>query len=404
MSQSIDSPPQNLDSLLKTYQPGHALAREFYDSDALYQHDLTRVWARQWIWVGHASEIPDKGNFFVFDVGRESVIVVRDANLNIRAHLNVCRHRGSRVCTAASGQAQSFTCPYHAWTYALDGSLRGGRFMPDGFSAEDHGLRPVSILEFQGFLFICLADNPPALPEAIKRLAPLTAPFGLKNLKVAHESSYPVPANWKLAMENYLECYHCAPAHLDYSKSHSLKDPDSMNGELLEAMEVRSAESGLPVGEHYWTADESCGLGTDLYYRRYPLYKGYLTGSQDGKSLAPLLGELAGFDGGATDISIGPLNFFLAYSDHVVGYRFIPRKVQETDIQVVWLVREDAEENRDYDVSRLTWLWDVTTQDDERIIRHNQSGVNSQFFEPGPLSTMEWGIQDFYNNYFQMIS
>jgi Rieske 2Fe-2S family protein len=136
-----------------------------------------------------------------------------------------------------------------------------------------------------------------------------------------------------------------------------------------------------------------------MYYWRYPLYPGYLTGSRSGEQLAPLLGSVSLLDGGATDIMIGPLNNFLAYGDHIVGYRFVPVNLQETDIQLVWLVRGDAEEGPDYDRGELTWLWDITSQDDERIIRHNQSGVNSHTFKPGPLSKMEWGIRDFYHGY-----
>ena len=121
------------------------------------------------------------------------------------------------------------------------------------------------------------------------------------------------------------------------------------------------------------------------------------------RRLAPPLGELKAHDGGATDLGIGTLNYFLVYADHVVGYRFVPRALQETDIQIVWYVRGDAEEGRDYDKDALTWLWHVTSLDDERIIRHNQEGVNSYHFEPGPLSEMEWSIPGFYRNYFSMI-
>ena len=115
------------------------------------------------------------------------------------------------------------------------------------------------------------------------------------------------------------------------------------------------------------------------------------------------MGSLTGYDGGATDIQIGALNNFLVYADHVVGYRFIPRGLQETDIEVIWLVRGDAEEPKDYATQDLTWLWHVTSLDDERIIRHNQEGVNSYHFRPGPLADMEWGIRGFYKSYLEMI-
>jgi len=129
-----------------------------------------------------------------------------------------------------------------------------------------------------------------------------------------------------------------------------------------------------------------------------------LSGSRSGAPLAPPLGDLTGFDGGATDLQIGPLNNFLIYADHMVGYRFIPRGLQQTDIQTVWLVHEEAQPGRDYDPDDLTWLWHVTPLDDERIIRHNQQGVNSQFFQPGPLAEMEGSIRGFYESYLTMIA
>ena len=173
---------------------------------------------------------------------------------------------------------------------------------------------------------------------------------------------------------------------------------------LVEPLKARALEVGLSPDELALVGAAAPTPFTSGYYRRYPLYQGYKTGSKSGEALAPLLGSLKGFDGGATDFDIGPLNWFLIYSDHMVGYRFIPRGLQETDIQVVWLVRADAEEGQDYIKEDLTWLWHVTSLDDERIIRHNQSGVNSQYFQPGPLGEMETSIQDFYDFYFAMIS
>jgi Rieske 2Fe-2S family protein len=222
-------------------------------------------------------------------------------------------------------------------------------------------------------------------------------------LKVAHAASYPVPANWKLALENYLECYHCAPAHKEYSRSHSLKDPASMTEELLSTLAENSRQAGIPTTVLSETGLDADNTGCDVHYRRYPLYPGYKTGSRSGEPVAPLLGELKQYDGGATDITIGPLNSFLVYADHVVGYRFVPRTLQETDIQIVWMVRSDAVEGRDYSLEDLTWLWDVTSQDDERIIRYNQEGVNSVAFVPGPLSSMEWGIETFYQGYLSRL-
>ena len=392
----------DLSELLEQHTPGYALPREFYTSQAVFDRDIADVWNRNWIWVGHESQIPEPGDYFLFDYGPESLIVVRDRDGDVRAHLNVCRHRGSRVCVEQAGKARVFVCPYHAWTYELSGDLRAGREMGPDFHPQDWGLKPAKVQIFQGLILVCPGADAPPLDEALAQLAPLTAPFGLENLKVVHTANYPVPANWKLAVENYLECYHCAPAHQEYSRSHTLKSPQQMEA-LLPAMYERAVAAGLPDQVLDLTGEHVLSPGSEVYYRRYPLFEGFKTGSKTGAPLAPLLGSLTGYDGGATDIVLGILNYFLIYSDHVVGYRFVPRTVQETDIQVVWMVRKDAEEGRDYTPEDLTWLWHVTSQDDERIIRHNQSGVNSHFFQPGPLADMEWAINDFYAFYKAMI-
>ncbi len=395
--------PFELDTLMSAHKHGHALPRGFYTSEEIYDHDITRVWSRNWLWAGHTSQVPNPGDYFLFDYGPESIIVTRDRDGEIRAHQNVCRHRGSRICTEAAGSARVFVCPYHAWTFELSGKLRAAQNMGPEFDPSDYGLLPVRASVFQGLIFLCADAETPPLEPSLTQLATLTAPYGLDNLKVAHSASFPVPADWKLAVENYLECYHCGPAHKDYSRSHSLKSPQEMEG-LIGPLKARAESVGLSANELDLIGDNAPTPFTSAYYRRYPLYEGYQTGSKTGDALAPLLGDLKGFDGGTTDFGIGPLNWFLIYSDHMIGYRFIPRGFQETDIQVTWLVRSDAAEGKDYDKDDLTWLWRVTSLDDERIIRHNQSGVNSQYFKPGPLGEMETSIQAFYDFYFAMIS
>ena len=385
--------------LLGDYVDGLSLDRDFYTSKAIYDNDIRHYWNASWIWVGHVCQLPEAGDFFLFEYGPESLIVARDQQGEIGIFVNVCRHRGSRVCLEHRGNRRVFVCPYHAWTYELNGDLRVAREMGEDFDPKAYSLIKAHVRIFEGMIFACTAKRPPNIDAGLEDLAPLVAPFGLGNLQIANTASYPVPANWKLAVENYMECYHCAPSHKDYARSHSIKDPDYMRADLKRAMNARSLAVGLSNEELSISSDRQGESDMDFFYRRYPLFEGYLTGSRSGEALAPLLGDLKGFDCGATDLQLGILNNFLIYSDHVVGYRFVPRSVQETDIQVIWFVRNDAQEGKDYDVKDLMWLWDVTSKDDERIIRLNQQGVNSFHYRPGPLSHMEWGIRAFYNGY-----
>jgi Rieske 2Fe-2S family protein len=206
---------------------------------------------------------------------------------------------------------------------------------------------------------------------------------------VAHRESYPVTANWKLVEENYMECYHCAPAHVEYSRFHLYARPEEANREADARLRERMRSSGLDIPDvDHW--GELALQGQEAVDSlRSALADGAVSGSEDGQALAPLMGEFQSYDGGVTFFDVGLNNHFLAYADHGVIYRFVPQTVDCTHMEVIWLVRGDAAAGVDYDVERLTWLWRVTSEADKRIIELNQQGVNSRWYEPGPYSQME---------------
>ena len=387
--EALATPPAGADAriaaLVAAHQPGRALAQAFYTDADIYRRDIERIFARDWLYACHASELPKAGDWRLFEVAEESVIVVRGEDGGLRALANVCRHRGSRVCDAAKGNARSFVCPYHGWTYGLDGALRAARFTQPEFEAAEHGLLALRIAEFQSLVMLSLGDSPPPLAPAIEALDPRLAPFDLAATKVAAFEHCEVRANWKLAVENYMECYHCGPAHPDYARRHWLAQPRERWNARMQAIDEATSVSGDGVDRYADLAVD----GLQFFYGRTPLRDGILTGSEDGQPLAPLLGQLEGYDGASTDFMLGPTTFALIYADHAVLYSFIPRDVQRTDMTLTWLVRADAREGLDYDPQRLTWLWHVTTADDKRIVDLNQKGVNSRFYRPGPYSAME---------------
>ena len=307
----------------------------------------------------------------------------------MRAFANVCRHRGSLVCLESSGNADRFMCPYHGWVYATDGKLTAARSMADDFDGADLGLKPVSFDLLGGFLLVCFSDEPPGLDGAKAELAEPMALFDFDNLRLVAHKAYDIPANWKLAIENYQECYHCATAHPEYSQRHTLRVDWRRRAHLQEAMLGKMEACGLRR-IHIDRLDTKAPKGEMGYgYSRTAMFEGYVTGSRDGKPLAPLLGELTGYDGGASDFSFGGFSFLLAYSDHVVCYVFTPLDARNCRCDIYWLVRGDAVEGKDYDVDELTWLWDVTTQADKTIIVNNWKGVQSRYYRPGPFSEME---------------
>jgi Rieske 2Fe-2S family protein len=217
----------------------------------------------------------------------------------------------------------------------------------------------------------------------------MTERYGWARAKVARRGRYQVAANWKLALENYHECYHCGPAHPEFSVLHALARP--------RARKLRSVEecAGEALADF-----EAWGPNPDgsevARVMRSDLSDGVLTGSKDGALLAPLMGPA---DGACVFAELGYLSAFLAYADHGVVYRFIPRETLATEMEVMWLVDRDAEAGRDYDVDALAWLWDVTSLADKRIIERNQAGVLSRFYRPGPFSLMEPGARQYVERY-----
>ena len=371
--------------------PGHALPRAYYTDAAIFDLDLERILLRHWFCAGHASSLARTGDYFLVDMGRESAIVCRAADGAIHGLLNVCRHRGSRVCTTRSGTAVGggFTCPYHAWSYGLDGSLRSAREMPAGFKRENYGLKSLPVRVIEGLIFVSFSHQPPALDDATHALIEAAGTYGWAQAKVAHRESFEIRANWKLAIENYMECYHCQPSHPEFTRRHVYARPAAQAAEIERAAHERSVALGIRIADMDGYGLQARAGQESVAVFRSALLDGHATASPDGAALAPLMGKFQQSDGSSTYFDVGPVSDFLAYSDHGVIYRFIPRSVDRTEMEVLWLVRADAVAGRDYEVSRLIWLWQVTSIEDKQIIERNQEGVNSRYYEPGPYSLQE---------------
>lgn len=380
---------RSVDELIASHKPGYALDQRFYTDPEIYDLEIDRVVTRNWILAGHQSELPEPGDFKVLNVANESAIIVRGSDGELKAFANVCRHRGSLVCLESAGNTTKFVCPYHSWMYDIDGKLSAARSMVGEFDKSDYSLNKVSLEVIHGLVLICFSDSPPGVESARRELAEPMAMFDFENLKVAAHKSYDIGANWKLAIENYQECYHCATAHPEYALMHTLMVDYRKRGPLQEDMlskmeacgiqkiEIDKIDLNAPPGE--------MGYG----YSRSAMFEGYLSGSKGGKPVAPLLGKISDYDGGGSDFVFGAFSFLLVYSDHAVAYVFTPTDRRNCRCDIYWMVRSDAREGRDYDVDELTWLWDITTHADKKIIVDNWKGVQSRYYKPGPFSNME---------------
>ena len=385
----ITDPSNPIDALIARQPSGRALAQAFYTDPSVYQRDLDRVMRRHWMIAGHVGSIPNEGDYFQVQYDRDSIIISRGMDGKVRALANSCRHRGAQVCTEQTGNSRSFTCPYHGWAYGLDGALLAARQMPADFDKSKHGLAEIPCEVIQGLIMISLNKHPLKLDSLKKLVNDALEPYGLSNAKVAAQISFPINANWKLAVENYVECYHCAPAHPEYSMTHALEQPLETLGELVNEMETKAKSMGINTATTTeWRTSDTGEEGA--YLLRYPMKKGMCTASKDGSQIAPFMGKFTDSDGGVSALHIGGLNFIAAYVDHVVLYRFIPLSHSTCELEVVWMVDKDAVEGKDYDKEQLTWLWIVTSEADKRIIEWNSAGVNSSYYVPGPIAPMEY--------------
>ena len=391
---------RSIGELIAHRRPGHALEQGFYTRQDVFARDMDLLLSG-WICVGHESEVPEAGDYLLAELERESAIVVRGDDGVLRALANVCRHRGSRVCVEARGSVALLTCPYHAWSYQLDGRLRAAREMPEGFDPAAHGLKPLPLQIIGGLIFVSFASEPPSLGVAAPALAAMTDHYGWADARVAHRQSYAVAANWKLVMENYHECYHCAPAHPEFSGLHALARPGARRVRTHDQSRADQAAGAAQVADvEAWPVEPD---GAEVVrVMRSDLAAGALTGSADGGLMAPLMGAQP--DGACVFAEVGYLSAFLAYADHGVVYRFIPHAVLETRMEVLWLVDAAARQGHDYDLERLTWLWDVTSLADKRIIEMNQAGVRSRTYRPGPYSLMEPGTRAYTDRYLSELA
>lgn len=386
---------------------GYSLERKFYCDDAVFAADMERVVGRKWIVAGHVDRVRHKGDYFLFKIGAESIIVVRSGESTINAFYNVCRHRGSLICTQQSGRVARLTCGYHAWSYGLDGALLSARLMPADFSKQDNGLHRVHVRVFHGFIFVNLADDDPVdFAATFADLSPYLEFHGLAGAKIAHMQSYPTTANWKLVVENFVECYHCTPAHPEYCSMHPPEaliafgaGPSSGPAAAVEkylpelrAWERSAAALGRPIG----TIDDGPESSHLRLVMQRTMRAGYDSETADGRPASSLMGERRAFDGGRMALAFSPFTQLIATNDFAVLFQFTPRGTLATDVDLVWLVDGKATE---YDVPRMIWGWDETTRQDKEITENNQAGILSKRYLPGRYSEHERRVETFQQWY-----
>jgi Rieske 2Fe-2S family protein len=351
------------------------LLREYYVDPALFAREKDRIFTREWMCVGREEEVPGAGDYLLVDVAGERLLVVRAQDGALHAHYNVCRHRGSELVLDVQAKPQTgaqvrptgtfnsgIRCPYHAWTYALDGRLRTAPFLEEGvgFCKGDLPLHGAAVASWGGFLFLNLAGPGQAGPLAAQLggIPGRVGRYPLANLRLARRITYDVAANWKVVLENYNECYHCGPVHPELCR-------------IVPAFRHNGGagldwDRGVPHRDGAWTFTMS---GT-TNRRAFPGLNADELTRHKGELLYPnLMCSLA--------------------ADHVAAFTLWPHGPASTTIVCDFLFHPEEMARPEFDPMDAVEFWDLTNRQDWVICESVQRGMGSRMFTRGFYAPME---------------
>ncbi len=353
-----------------------------YVNDAIFAAEQERIFEDMWFCAVRSSDLALPGKFKKVQVGRESVLLIRGRDGLLRAFLNVCRHRGAQLCSdsdGAEGQVKrNLRCPYHSWTYALDGRLMAapniGTLTDDAGAPIDRykfGLVPVALTEWLGYAWVCLSDTPPpfedVMAETSKTLGDSDAinRYGIGGLDVGHRVVYDVAANWKLIVENFMECYHCSSIHPE------------LVGVLPEFARGVAAQSNIGLGAEFGSEVAGFTIDGAAGFDKLP----GITEEQDRRYFA---------------ITVRPTVFINLVPDHVIFHRMYPMSTNRTVVECDWLYTGDVL-GSDEDVSRSVELFHRVNEQDFAACERTQPSMSSRAYrQGGVLVPAEHHIAEFH--------
>jgi Rieske 2Fe-2S family protein len=343
-----------------TIAPGAmTLPQKYFVATGIFAEEQEEIFSRSWVLVGHQSEIAKAGDYFVAEVVGESLIIVRDQRSTIRGFYNVCRHRGTRICEDAEGHAAALQCPYHAWTYGLDGRLIGAPHMDEvsEFKKTKYSLHPVNLGIWEGFIFVNLAEKPMPLEEWFAPLAEKFSHWNLPALNSVKRVEYEVKANWKLMFENYSECYHCPGVHPMLSK---VSPYDSAENDLTEGPFLGGFMKINP-GKSLTMSGSACALPVGKIENLQQVFY----------------------------YSVFPNMLLSLHPEYAMVHQLWPQSPERTLIVCDWFFHPDAAGRDGFNPEDAIEFWDVTNKQDWHVCELSQQGIASRAYEPGPYGSRE---------------
>lgn len=356
-----------MDTFQKTassYRQGaHTMLREYYLSPEIYREEQERLFREKWVCVGRSEQIARPGEYFLAQIAGESLIILRDQAGQPRGFYNVCRHRGTRLCEAHTGKfSGSIQCPYHAWTYSIDGQLIGAPHMSDvqGFDKRAYPLHDVAVHEWEGFLLATLARDPEPFEICFAPVMTRFSRFNIGSLQTARRIEYDVKANWKLLFQNYSECLHCPMIHPGLTRvtPYLSGENDLVEGPYLGGFMVISQEGGSMT-----ESGNPCGI---------------------------TVGALAGEDlQRAYYYSIMPNLLLSMHPDYVMTHTLWPDGPERTHVVCEWLFHPDNFAMDGFNPDDGVKFWDTVNRQDWHICEQSHAGISSRAYTPGPYSPRE---------------
>jgi glycine betaine catabolism A len=401
---------RHIGALLNTYQEGLALPGAFFADDTLYQAEIDYLFGRHWLFVASEPEIPEGGDYRTFQIGPWPIFILRRDDGSIAAFHNVCRHRGSRILQQEAGVVgATLQCPYHRWSYDFEGHVIGCG-ATGGLPAEQRRLQPIHLRTLAGLIFVCLAEEPPPdFTDMDARMAPYLAPHGLSEAKVAKQVDIIEHGNWKLTIENNRECFHCAGhPELLCSLFDFFGEVDEARMSEQERAGYARYQQAAREARALWTSaglpwqpiEELAGRPTAFRTERLVLDGAGESMTADTRvACRRLLGKLTEPRLGTLHFHTQPNAWFHFLSDHILTFATLPLTRERTLVRSTWLVHRDAEEGRDYDLEKLTAVWNATNAQDAEFVGETQRGVSSPAYLPGPIAASEYMVQLFHTWY-----
>lgn len=361
-------PAGDLAAALAPFGQSRMLPREAYVDPAVFEWERHHIFCG-WTCVGNAGDLAAVGSQKAVGTGPNAILLVRGDDETIRAFANTCRHRGHELLACnATTKGRAIVCPYHSWSYRLDGRLRNAPGFRDieGFQPDEFGLAELRLVDWHGWLFVDASGADAEFSDHVAGLEHVVGPYRPEDLTIVARHSYELATNWKVIAENYQECYHCSTIHPELSR---ISPPTS--GENLDL-------KGSWMGG--WMS----------------IVEGAETMSLTGKSGGVAIQGLSEQELRSVMYLVGYPNLLVSlHPDYVMTHLMTPLAVDRTHVECAWAFPKDVAANDDFDPAYAVDFWDLTNRQDWAACESVQRGLTSPHARPGPLAPDEDGVYQF---------